>query len=193
MTPVTGVMGADLLQQAARLVDELVADLDDPQWSYATPCPEWTVRDLVNHLTVENLWAAELFAGATIDQVGHRFDGDQLGATPLRAWRTARNAARAAASSAGAAARVVHLSFGDVPGQEYAMQLFADHLLHAWDLARAIDRTITLPADQVQECLAWFAPNEDAYRSAGLIGPRATVSADAPADHHLLAAFGRLP
>ena len=34
--------------------------------------------------------------------------------------------------------RIVHLSFGDFPGGEYTRQLFADHLIHAWELARAI-------------------------------------------------------
>ena len=43
----------------------------------------------------------------------------------------------------------MHLSFGDVPGREYALQLAADHLVHAWDLARALGADTTLDADAV--------------------------------------------
>lgn len=185
--------GAALFERAAVLVDGLVHDIRDPGWSRPTCCAGWTVRGLVNHLVVENLWAAELFSGATVDEVGHRLDGDRLGAVPRQSWSTARAAARAAAGHPASARLRVHLSSGDVLGEEYAMQLFADHLVHAWDLARALDQAVTLPTDLVDTCAAWFAPHEDTYRRAGLIGPRPAVPDDAPPHHHLLAAFGRTP
>ena len=52
--------------------------------------------------------------------------------------------------------RTVHLSFGDVTGEEYARQLVADLLIHGWDLARAIGADETLDADLVDEVAAWF-------------------------------------
>jgi ketosteroid isomerase-like protein len=85
----------------------------------------------------------------------------------------------------------VHLSFGDVPGSEYAMQLFADHLVHGWDLAVALGRRAALDPDDAAAALAWFAEREDAYRAAGMIGPRVPVPPDADAGTRLLAAFGR--
>ena len=44
----------------------------------------------------------------------------------------------------GALDRTVHLSFGDVSGQEYVMQLTADLAIHACDLARATGQDDTL-------------------------------------------------
>jgi uncharacterized protein (TIGR03086 family) len=88
--------------------------------------------------------------------------------------------------------RTVHLSFGDFPGREYAMQLFADHLIHAWDLARAIGADERLDAELVAACTTWFAPVEEAYRSAGAIADRPPVPDGADAQTRLLAMFGRL-
>ena len=68
--------------------------------------------------------------------------------------------------------RTVHLSFGDFPGREYAMQLFADMLIHGWDLARAIGADEQLDPELVAALAAWFADMADAYRAAGAVGPR---------------------
>ena len=145
----------------------------------------------MNHVAVEDLWAAELFAGRTIAEVGDRLDGDQLGAVPLDRWDEAMLGALAAAGAPGAMAGTVHLSFGDVPGSEYAMQLFADHLVHGWDLAVALGGPAALDPDDAAAALAWFAEREDAYRAAGMIGPHLPPPPDADAGSRLLAAFGR--
>jgi uncharacterized protein (TIGR03086 family) len=87
--------------------------------------------------------------------------------------------------------RIVHLSFGDVPGSEYTLQLFADHLIHAWDLARAIGADEQLDEELVASCASWFGPVEDVYRSAGAIAARPPVADDADAQTVLLACFGR--
>jgi uncharacterized protein (TIGR03086 family) len=87
--------------------------------------------------------------------------------------------------------RIVHLSFGDFPGREYALQLFADHLIHAWDLARAIGVDERLDAALVVSCATWFETMEDGYRSAGAIAARPPVPGNADAQTVLLARFGR--
>ena len=87
--------------------------------------------------------------------------------------------------------RTVHLSFGDFPGSEYTLQLFADHLIHAWDLARAIGADERLGTELVTSCATWFGAVEDAYRSAGAIAARPPVPGDADAQTVLLARFGR--
>ncbi len=69
--------------------------------------------------------------------------------------------------------------------------MFADALIHRWDLARAIGTDETLEPDLVETCAAWFAEREDIYRNAGAIGPRTDVSPDAGPQTRLLAAWGR--
>jgi uncharacterized protein (TIGR03086 family) len=118
--------------------DARVRQVGGHQWQAATPDEDWAVRDLVNHVVGEDLWAPPLLAGSTIVEVGDRFDGDVVGADPKAAWTAASAGVVRAVGEDGAMDRIVHLSFGDFPGREYALQLFADHLIHAWDLARAI-------------------------------------------------------
>ena len=184
----------DTAQLHRRALDEFgsrVALIGDDDWNRPTPCSEWNVRDLVNHVTGEALWTVPLFDGATIEQVGDQFDGDVLGDDPQHRWRAAASAAADVDAQPGAMERTVHLSFGDFPGQFYAEQLFADYLVHAWDLARGIGADERLDAELVAACAEWFTQMEQLYRDGGAIGARADVPAAADEQTQLLARFGR--
>ncbi|HEX6675041.1 MAG TPA: TIGR03086 family metal-binding protein [Actinomycetes bacterium] len=180
---------AELYRQGIESFGARVHAVGDDQWHLPTPCTDWDVRALVNHLVYEMRWAKPLFEGATIEEVGDRFEGDLLGDDPRGAWDDAAKAAAAAAPAD--MERLVHLSFGDVPGSEYAMQLHADLLVHGWDLARAIGGDEQLDLEQVRACSAWFREREEYYRAGGAVGPRPQLPAGADAQAELLAAFGR--
>ncbi|HEU5111616.1 MAG TPA: TIGR03086 family metal-binding protein, partial [Micromonosporaceae bacterium] len=131
----------DILDLYGRSLDEFVARVravDDTLWSAPTPCAGWDVRQLVNHVVYEDRWTVPLFAGRTIAEIGDRFEGDLLGADPAATAADAAAEARAAVAEPGALERTVHLSFGPTPAAEYATQLLADHLVHAWDVAVAV-------------------------------------------------------
>jgi uncharacterized protein (TIGR03086 family) len=183
----------DLFRGAIEAFDQRVRQIDADQWQLDTPCDDWNVRALVNHVLNEDLWCIPLLKGQTIADVGDRFDGDLLGDDPQATWTAAVQPAIDAVSAPGAMEATTHLSFGDVPGREYTMQLFADHLIHAWDLARAIGADETLPADLVEGCATWFAEREELYRGAGVIGDRVELGAETDPQQQLLAAFGRDP
>lgn len=186
---------ADLAGLHARACEEFgrrVSAVRADQWGSPTPCPDWDVRTLVNHIVGEDRWTPLLLAGRTIAEVGDRFDGDLLGADPARTYQQAAAEAVAAVTAPGALTRTVHLSFGDAPGSEYVWQLFADHLVHAWDLARAIGADERLDPALVVACAGWFVEQEQAYRASGAIGPRVSVPADADPQTTLLASFGRV-
>lgn len=180
-----------LYLRACDVFDERVRSVGPDQWTASTPCSEWDVRTLVNHVTVEDLWAPPLLEGKTMAEVGDAFDGDQLGSDPVAAWTAAVTAARAAASQPGVTARTVHLSYGDESASQYLMQMFADHLVHAWDLAKGTGGDTRLPSDLVERCAEWFHGQEAMMREFGLIGPRPPTSSDADPQTRLLAAFGR--
>jgi uncharacterized protein (TIGR03086 family) len=189
--PTMGNDVSKLHRRAAKAFGAHVHAIRDDQWELPTPCSEWNVRQLVNHLVYENRWTAPIFAGRTIAEVGDRFEGDLLGDDPRAAWDDAAKEAVDAVQEQGAMERTVHLSFGDVPGSEYAMQLFADHLIHGWDLARAIGADERLDTGMVDACARWFVANEAGYRSSGAVGPRPDLPHDADPQTRLLAAFGR--
>lgn len=181
-----------LFREGMREFDIRVQAIGEGQWDLPTPNPEWSVRDVVNHLVSEDLWAVPLFEGARIEEVGDSFDGDVLGDDPKDAWKAASSAAMTTIEAAGAMERIVHLSFGDFPGRDYTLQLFADHLIHAWDLARATGSDEHLDPLLVDACTRWFeGPVESAYRAGGAIAERPEIPQDVDAQTRLLAMWGR--
>jgi uncharacterized protein (TIGR03086 family) len=169
--------------------------LDGDAWAAPTPCEQWDVRALVNHVVNEDLWTVPLMDGATLEEVGDRFDGDLLGDDPVAMARAACDTAIMAAASGIVAGQTVHLSFGDTPADEYAYQLAADHIIHGWDLAAATAGDRTIDPELVEALAAWFSEREELYRATGAIGDRPSVDASDPADPQarLLIAFGRDP
>lgn len=183
----------ELHRRAVESCGQRVRAVRDDQWALPTPCADWDVRALVNHLVGESLWTAPLLDGATIADVGDRFDGDVLGADPVAAWDRSAADALAAAARDRAADGLVHLSYGEERAEEYLRQLSADYLVHGWDVARATGGDEALDPDLVADVGTWFAGVEEAYRSGGVIGPRIEVPPDAGPQERLLAAFGRTP
>lgn len=161
----------------------------DDQWDAPTPCSEWTVRDLVNHVTGEDRWTVPLLQGRTIDEVGTSLDGDLLGTHPIMASLEAAKDAVSVVAERLPRLEVVHLSYGEEDPAEYLRQLAADHLVHAWDLAAATGGDRRLDPHLVTEVATWFAAREELMRSSGMFGPRLAPTGDPQAD--LLAAFGR--
>lgn len=167
---------------------ELIAD---DQWSGPTPCADWDVRTLVNHVAGELLWAPPLLAGQTVAEVGDRLDGDLLGTDFRAAWATATAGALGAAAEPGAQARTVHLSFGDFSGSDYLAQITSDVVIHSWDLARAIGADEGLDPELVEFVDGFLGPQIEAWRSAGAFGPAVEVPDNADLQARLLARTGR--
>jgi uncharacterized protein (TIGR03086 family) len=173
--------------------NRLVQQIGDDQWTARTPCADWDVRSLVNHVVSEQLWTVPLLAGQTIEQVGDQFDGDQLNGEPAAAADRAAKAAIRAAQAPDLLDRDVHLSFGVTPAEEYLYQLLADHVVHGWDLSSAIGADRHIDDQAVRVCASWFAERESIYREAGIIAAPVPVPEPADSQDRLLAAFGRDP
>lgn len=159
------------------------------QWDLPTPCQDWSVRELVNHVAGEDLWTVPLMQGSTIEEVGDRFDGDVVGDDPIASSLTAAMEATRVVAERLPSGGTVHLSYGEEQMDEYVRQLAADHLIHGWDLAAATGGETSLDPELVAEVATWFGEREELYRQAGVVGPRASSPGDPQGD--LLAAFGR--
>lgn len=186
----------DLIDLYRRAIEEFgrrVRAVDFAQWPLPTPDEEWDVRALVRHLVYEELWAPPLLAGATLEEVGDRFDGDLLGEDPKGAWEAAARGAVAALPDDADLSGRVHVSFGQISAEEYVGQLTADHTVHAWDLARAIGTDENLDPELVEFAYATFAPQIDEWRRAGIFGAKVDVPPDATRQAQLLALTGRKP
>jgi uncharacterized protein (TIGR03086 family) len=181
---------ADLHRRSVESWRSRLDAVDDSQWNLPTPCTEWDVRALVNHVVSEELWTVPLVDGATLEAVGDRFDGDLLGDDPTAVGRAAATEAAAAVDRRLPGGGTVQLSFGVVPIEEYVQQLSADHLVHSWDLAVATHQDLSLDLELVRDVSEWFAEREEMYRDAGAVGPAGPASGDPQSA--LLAAFGRV-
>ena len=162
-------------------------------WAAPTPCTDWNVRALVNHVVGEDRWTKPLVDGRTIADVGDAFDGDLLGEDPKPLAMAAADEAITAVAERLPAGGKVHLSYGEEEMEEYISQLVADHLIHGWDLAAATGQQRVLDPELVAAVAAWFRNREEIYRSSGAIAarPESTSSGNPQAD--LLIAFGRSP
>jgi uncharacterized protein (TIGR03086 family) len=188
-----GRWAMELLDLHARGVEEFgwrVHAVGD-RWSAPSACSEWDVRALVNHLVSEQLWAVPLMEGATVEQVGNRFDGEVLGDDPVSAWDAAIAAASVAFREPGALERVVNVSFGQIPAEEYLWQLTADLAVHAWDLARGIGVDDTVDDELCDAVLRALRPQLELFTASGLFAPALPVPDGADAQSTLLALSGR--
>jgi len=173
----------------SRFVDR-VANVDDGEWYSATPCADWDVRTLVNHVAGEQLWAPHLVAGETIEQVGDRYDGDVLGSDPKATVRAASQQSANAFAGADLDA-LVHLSFGDVPCREYLVQMLTDAEVHGWDLASATGQDATVDPEIADFLLPQVVEQEALIRGSGMFGEPVDVGDDADSGTRLLALLGR--
>jgi uncharacterized protein (TIGR03086 family) len=181
-----------VLSEAQRIVDGIEpSQLDDP-----TPCTEWTVRDLLNHVT----GGAEMFAIAAADgrvpddKMAELMTGDNLGDDYRGSFRAACDRAVQAYAPPGTLERIVVLPFGEMPAGVALNIAIFDVTTHAWDLAKATGQSTALDPDVLDAAWA-LAPMmlTDEYRAAGIFGPVVDVAADAPIQDRLAAFAGRTP
>lgn len=162
-------------------------------WDSPTPCTDWTVRELVNHIVVEQLWVPDMLAGHTVADVGDKFDGDQLHDDPIGHWQEASSTARAAWLAPGATEGTVALSYGDERVEEYGWQMTTDLAVHGWDLATALGADAGIPDELATTLLAHIEPQVAAWSGTGMFAEPVPVPDDAPAPARLVALLGRRP
>ncbi|MFD0382131.1 TIGR03086 family metal-binding protein [Streptomyces stramineus] len=178
--------------EALDLFTERVHAVRPGQWDDPTPCTEWTVRDLVNHLAAEQLWVPPLLE-ESLEDVGAALDGDVLGDDPAGVWDGAADAARTAFGAPGALERTVRLSMGPTAADAYCSQMTADAVVHAWDLSRAIGADERLPKALVDLTRREVEPYADSLAASGLFAEPVPPPPGADAQARLLALLGRRP
>lgn len=179
--------------KALREFDTRVHRVTPAQWGAATPCTAWSVKDLVNHVTGEQLWAPWLLGGSTLAEVGDRYEGDMLGDHPVRAWEGAAEGSRDAFHAPGALDGRVHVTGGRIAASDYGWQMIGDLTVHAWDLARGIGADDRLDEDLAREVYDRIAPQASAWQGSGMFAPPVDVPDDAPVQDRLVGLLGRTP
>ena len=130
-----------LQDRAAELYDEVLPAVTD--WDAATPCSDWTAREVLAHVVDEQLWVPGLLAGGTVEEVADDLEDrlrrlrDVSGPELVDDWRSMRAPVAAAwrGTCGGDSDPSVHLSYGLAPARHYLAQQVFDLAVHAWDLA----------------------------------------------------------
>jgi uncharacterized protein (TIGR03086 family) len=163
----------------------------DDLWHGPTPCTEWDVRMLVNHMVSECAWMPPLLEGKTIAEVGDRLEGDLLGNDPRSAWDTSAKEAVTAVEAADLEG-TVHVSYGDIRAEAYVFDVMTDLAVHGWDLARAIGGDEAMDPETVDVLFGHFKPREHSLKVSGVFGPKVEPPPGADLQTQLLAIFGRV-
>ncbi len=186
----------DTLDRASAGFAEALRRVGSDQWGLPTPCTEWTVRDLANHVVVGGRMSAMLLHGASAEEVRALFGADMVGDAPTKAFAESSAEERAAFAEPGALDRIVHHpGAGDLSGAMLLGFRTGDNLLHTWDLARSVGGDETLDPGAVEAVWAVLEPMAPMIGSIGVFGsgPSGSVGEDAPLQTRLLDLSGRRP
>jgi len=177
-------------------------EVEPDQWTWPTPCTEWDVRQLVNHMTQANLSYVRLLRGGTSTEFVQFREVDALGTDPLGAYTLSVRTCADAFGQPGAPGLRLDHPLGEMSGKQALAVRTTDSTIHTWDLARAIGADETLDEDLV----AWISDHiEEIY--AGLpetptstetthrffAAPQGVPAPDASLQERLLRRTGRTP
>lgn len=181
------------MERVLERTDQIVDNVDDGQLANATPCADWTVRDVINHITGGATMFAECVEQGSIpdDRFGQLMGGDNLGDDWRGAYRTASTHARAAFGAPGVLDKMVKLPFGEMPASIALNIAVSDVMTHACDIAKATGQTIDDPellATALETAKRTIQPD---FRTPGFFDAEQAVSDEASPMDKLLAFTGR--
>jgi uncharacterized protein (TIGR03086 family) len=183
-----------LHDRAARRFVEHVARIASDQWHLGTPCSEWDVRALVDHVARWNAFVPEFLAGRSLADIVAPFERDVLGDDPIAASRDSARQAVVAFDAPGALERLVHHPYGEIPGAQVLYLRLFDNTIHDWDLMRALGIDEPLDADAAAVLYAGSLAQREVIRASGHFGiAEVAVATDADVATRLLGLLGRKP
>ncbi len=169
---------------AAGFTERLV-NVDPEQWSASTPCPDWSVRDLVVHVIDTQRRVMTRFDD--VSPVETDPNGDLL-----TQWQAASGAVAEAVGDDTRASTIVGGMFGEQPFESLVGRMVCtDLLVHTWDLARATGQDERLDPGAVSSAGGFLASIDDAIRVPGGFAEKITPPPQADAQTRFLNFAGR--
>lgn len=135
----------DDLAMALDTVAAVVARVPQDQWNAPTPCADWTVREVVNHLALGDHLVADVLRGGpglAPDAFAPK-GADALGDEPAVSYRIAADELLTALRQPDVLDEVFQLPVGTVPGIVAVHVRTVEALVHGWDVARATGQDIS--------------------------------------------------
>jgi uncharacterized protein (TIGR03086 family) len=163
-----------------------------PDWVKPTPCSEWDVRLLVNHVVGQEFRIARLIRGGTVEEYAATRDDDFLGHDPLAAWDEGCRVCDDAITAADDLGRMVVYRLGPTPIRDLLRVRIFDMTVHTWDVSQAIGFDPMLADQTAQVALETIDGLLSDPRTAQFFGaPKGVLASDASAQELLLHLAGR--
>ena len=182
------------LEEALELTGRLVAGVKPDQWELPTPCTEWNVRQLVDHLVLGQQLVARALRGEPFEQAvaAVRSVDDRLGDDAAAAYDASAREVIEAFTAPGVLERLVRVPFGTVPGAVARHLRVIECLVHGWDLATALGVPFDPPAPLVEQEIAFSGPLlGQVPPERHVFAPSRSAAEGAPPIERLAALLGR--
>jgi len=182
----------DVIQARAEtnaIVAGLIAGLTPEHREMETPCKKWNVHDLINHMVGGGLMMSSALSEDSSTMPDP--EGDHLSEGPGAGWAAAVEAMTAAATPVNLES-LRQLPFGEMPGAVGFSVITADHVTHAWDLAKATSQEISA-SDELCDWATetWSLVLSDDLRNGDAFDAVQPCADDAPRIDQLAAFTGR--
>ena len=186
----------DALQTANAEFASRLRAVQPDQWKLATPCPDWDVEGLVNHVLLGTRMSVHVLDDMPREDVISHLDDDLVtGNDPIEYFDDlAAQMVERFSGPQGLEGMVAHPA-GDFPRSMFIGFRITDGAAHAWDLATAIGADTQLDPNLVQYAWDDAQPQRELLRSTGMFGEGASaaVADDAPLQDRYLDLLGRRP
>ena len=179
------------LDRALRFAEQTVATVTDDLRQAVTPCPDFTVTQLVSHLVSCIRWYARTPTDGVTDPTALA-DDDLVGGDFTAVLRDAADFARAAWRPE-ELSRVFPASFGDITGAEMTGYMVMELLGHSLDIALVTGTDLRPDEDLLSVAVKVAQGMGDALRRPGMMGPEVSVPMGAPLVEQFLGLLGRDP
>jgi uncharacterized protein (TIGR03086 family) len=176
----------DALEQTFDHAHDVIAGVRADQHDDKTPCAEWTVRDLLDHMI-------GVVAGLGSAAAGKPPSPFVLAADPASQFQDAAAAALEAWRAPGVLEAIVDGGPGPMPGHVLAGINLLDTATHTWDLATATGQPAALPDDVATAALEASRTIVSPEIRTGRFGPELPASDGATPTEALVAFLGRTP
>lgn len=142
-------MQPQALAQCQAIAQEVMSNVTADQMELATPCADWNVGQLIDHLVGSQNWGAAAMQGVPPEAADGASQGDYM-ATFQQAAQNCLDCF----SEEGALEKMVNPGFGDMPGAAMLGLMMSDTFQHAWDLATATGQDNNLNPEMASQILA---------------------------------------
>jgi uncharacterized protein (TIGR03086 family) len=187
----------DSIETMQRVIDEakrIVNNVSPDQLGNKTTCTEWTVKDLINHITGgATMVGISIEKGSVPDDVigSVMSNADCLGDDYKGAFTAAADKFSRIMNVPGALDKEVQLPFGTMPGEAALSFGIYDVSTHNCDIARATGQKVQ--DTEVLEAALGIGQQlvQPEFRAPGIFDAEKDCSTDAPVEDRLLAFGGR--